>query len=607
MLLRQKIELCGITFMPDINLMFPSGQLPVGKRILEMLIALLHPETSGKNRRSKDDAYNLVTELLIEHWEWCNIYTKTRKQVRSAVEALYDDYNYIKKHFKKREKSPAFVKNLENFKFKVYHLFDIKVTDPQRQKRLEDENRIKMSEDEILFYEDQKANTESERKRYCENYIERRWLKTITRIDQRQASLNKKIKKSQLTENESVNSEVISDTEEPSTDSTFEPDKETEKQGKKRPYSAMNNRNSHLPSEYRKIRTSERCVQEKVYETLACLQGEGLSMQESLNSFKIVSKGFFDYQFSLPTEESEITDYTLPDIRNVRKHTQLEETRRLDLITEKIEEEKSKGKMISMAGDSTTRKAVGKFAVAGVHVGKDNILPLPTLSVSSETTDNVSETVSTPIEMLGAASGKKPAEIYKNVDVHVSDSVSHNLSIASDLKEKYSREDQAGQVFCNAHTSLGLIEAINTKIHEIEEKVGVNNIFKQVLVEVSYEKKHSSIVAQVVYSLLSLIDREHSAKTWNYHEDFLDWLRRNNIKSYLFTYKDCRFDGLPRACSVVLFYWQHIQTWLKERSDIDNKLACFIRSIQDISYLPLALTVISTFGILLIEPFNANN
>ena len=174
----------------------------------------------------------------------------------------------------------------------------------------------------------------------------------------------------------------------------------------------------------------------------------------------------------------------------------------------------------------------------------------------------------------------------------MSDSVNHNLSIASDLKEKYSREDQAGQVFCNAHTSLGLIEAINTKIHEIEEKVGVNNIFKQVLVEVSYEKKHSSIVAQVVYSLLSLIDREHSAKSWNY-EDFLDWLRRNNIKSYLFTYKDCRFDGLPRACSVVLFYWQHIQTWLKERSDIDNKLACFIRSITTLNPLFILPTVYS--------------
>ena len=60
-----------------------------------------------------------------------------------------------------------------------------------------------------------------------------------------------------------------------------------------------------------------------------------------------------------------------------------------------------------MAGDSTTRKTAGKFAVAGVHVGKDSTFPQPTIIVLSEITDNVSERVSTPIEMLAAASGKR--------------------------------------------------------------------------------------------------------------------------------------------------------------------------------------------------------
>ena len=290
--------------------------------------------------------------------------------------------------------------------------------------------------------------------------------------------------------------------------------------------------------------------------------------------------------------------------RNVRKHVELEEVMRYEATATKIKEGKERGKTITMAGDSTTRKRVGKYAVGGIHIRKNEVLPLPTLSVTRETEKNVAATTSEPIEILAIASEESPEVLYEAVDVHMTDSVSHNRKISTNLQEKYKREKPAGQVFCNAHTSLGMIHAINERISEIEQQMGVNNIMKSVLVEVVYEKKHGSVLAQSVYSTLALVDKEHSAMSWNYHTDFLDFLKRHGIKSHLFPYKDSRFDGLPRACGVLLFHWTHIQEWLKERGDITNKLSCFIRALENVKYLQMSMAVVASFGLHLVEPYN---
>ena len=73
---------------------------------------------------------------------------------------------------------------------------------------------------------------------------------------------------------------------------------------------------------------------------------------------------------------------TLPHERIVREHIKLEEVRRLKAITNRVKEAKAEGKTITIAGDPTTKKSVGKYAVAGIHIGKEALLPLPTLSVT---------------------------------------------------------------------------------------------------------------------------------------------------------------------------------------------------------------------------------
>ena len=72
--------------------------------------------------------------------------------------------------------------------------------------------------------------------------------------------------------------------------------------------------------------------------------------------------------------------------------------------------------MITMSQDSTTRKEVGTYSVAGIHCGKDNVVPLPTIGVTSETAVNVAETHAAHLEILGAASGSSAKDLYSNID-----------------------------------------------------------------------------------------------------------------------------------------------------------------------------------------------
>ena len=57
----------------------------------------------------------------------------------------------------------------------------------------------------------------------------------------------------------------------------------------------------------------------------------------------------------------------------------------MKLVGDRIIKADAEGATITHATDSTTRKVVGAFAPPGVHINKDEFLPLTTLPMSSET------------------------------------------------------------------------------------------------------------------------------------------------------------------------------------------------------------------------------
>ena len=71
----------------------------------------------------------------------------------------------------------------------------------------------------------------------------------------------------------------------------------------------------------------------------------------------------------------------------------------------------------------------------------------------------------------------------------MTNSVSHNKFLSEDLPKLLELDHKAGQLFCSAHTNLGLCSSLNSSIHETELKHGLSHMMDGFIVEIDYESK----------------------------------------------------------------------------------------------------------------------
>ena len=153
----------------------------------------------------------------------------------------------------------------------------------------------------------------------------------------------------------------------------------------------------------------------------------------------------------------------------------------------------SEGATITHATDATTRRIVGTFAPQGLHINNKEFLALPTLQLSSETTDNITDSVIVDFKMIEAASGHSAESLYSAVDVHMTDATAHNKGLSTKLAEKFSREVEAGQIFCDTHTVLGFDRSMKKVITSIEESMGIQTIFNSFMGNVEIDLKQDTV------------------------------------------------------------------------------------------------------------------
>ena len=84
--------------------------------------------------------------------------------------------------------------------------------------------------------------------------------------------------------------------------------------------------------------------------------------------------------------------------------------------------------------DSTTRKSVGTFVTQGVQLGQESPYPLPLMVIHGESTADIAQQVDFGFEVLAKIKGVEAREIYKEVDVHMTDSTEHNKGVANLLQ-----------------------------------------------------------------------------------------------------------------------------------------------------------------------------
>ena len=345
---------------------------------------------------------------------------------------------------------------------------------------------------------------------------------------------------------------------------------------------------------------------------MAKLDGEGFSYMESQIAIVTVANNLFGRKWKLPSmdkndkdEESTFDADTLPVKQSQRSMVNKVEALSLKLVGDRVIEADSEGATITHATDATTRKKVGTFAPAGLHINKDEYLPLSTLQLSSETTENIANSIEVEFNLLAAASGHSSDSLYNAVDVHMTDATAHNKGVSTILAEKFNREVEAGQIFCDTHTVLGFDRSMKKVITSIEESMGLQTIYNSFMGIVEIDHKQDTVATSTVFWSLSLFGPDKSSKSWNYYKDFVTFMKKENKPVHLFPLKDARFGQLSKACAIMCYHWNDFTSFLETYSEITNKLACLVRDALHLDYVKVVIAVVATIGVHLVSPYHA--
>uniref|UniRef100_A0A0K8RTD7 Uncharacterized protein LOC424740 n=1 Tax=Crotalus horridus TaxID=35024 RepID=A0A0K8RTD7_CROHD len=155
---------------------FAQGILPTKKDVIQNMLYLLHPKRAGQAQRSKEDAAQLLAELLQEHWLFCNLYTIATQSIKKHILNVYEEFSKLYQS-RKRRKNDLFIQKADDFNRSSEQLFDIFCTDTVTREKLEQYSGVKMTDTEWKFLEDQR----NERKMYFEDFMDKKQMETIER------------------------------------------------------------------------------------------------------------------------------------------------------------------------------------------------------------------------------------------------------------------------------------------------------------------------------------------------------------------------------------------------------------------------------------------
>ena len=420
------------------------GKLPTNKDVIGVMKFLTH------NKTAHGLAATEVAKRVYSKWFHDSIYCHSLSTIKRRVEGIF---KVVINYKKQGRETGATAEKYRELSESADKLFDIYTEDKKRQQVCEEkEFCMKMSEKEFIYLEDMRGPRRME----CNNGVDPVWYTAVMRRQRRfeyeekqrlnmEASMNFK----SLDDIEDMLSEhgmIMSDHD--SNSSVDSPLKTNEKRSlpstspkvAKRLYIEDTNQNIEsdtLPVEFRNLRSSERKVKDSVYSTAATLVGMGLSVPEAIKAIVEVGNGMFGRSWKLNSDNKESFDSnTMPDDRNIRDKLRLIEAQSLSLVADELLS-KEIDQTVTHSIDSTTRKSVGTFVTQGVQLGQESPYPLPLMVIHGESTADIAQQVDFGFEVLAKIKGVEAREIYKEVDVHMTDSTEHNKGVANLLQVKY--------------------------------------------------------------------------------------------------------------------------------------------------------------------------
>ncbi|CAH1261889.1 Hypp2477 [Branchiostoma lanceolatum] len=479
------------------------------------MLYLLRPKVAGKAQRLRGDAAQLLAELLQEHWLFCNVYTIATKNISTRILKFYEEFVTLLQTRKQR-RNDQFFKKAEAFNNKAHELFDVFCQDSAVLKSLEKKHGVTMTDMEWEFLADQRT----ERKMYCEDFVDRKWMKAMERrqrdmqaLDKmredarREQEQNKLVASSQDSEESETDSQkmetdadvILSSSDE----SNGNCDKETCKE--------------ELPPKYQHIRESIRKVRPEFYETVDKLQScYHMSKAQASAAVVVVENQLFGRRWKSHGESDVIDLDTLPESKSVRYAGKSIEVLALDEIVKEIMD-CDEQVVVTYSHDGSKKQGAGSFSVQGITV-KGRYRSLPTLSIASESRQNLADLKVAMLQILEAASGVASKTLFEKIDFVITDQTSHNFNVDELVAESLESEHIPDHLFCNVHPTLMFNRVITKLWAEIENTLGRDKIYSNFLVNATTSA--SSVTEQALDCMTRLINHDFDHKPWNKSRDF---------------------------------------------------------------------------------------
>ena len=602
----------------DADIVFPSMEKFLHKTKLpsiKSVIGVLRYMTN--NKVTHESAVKEVTKLVYSKWYHDTVYCIHLRAMERKLGELWKDFREGRRRVAegRGDKFKAVVKYKELVEVSD-GLWDVFAKEQKRKAECLKEWGIAMSEGEKEYYEDQSGPRLME----CDKGVDPVWYTAMMkkqrereRLEQYKLDRDKQFAFKDLQTITNMLTEqgvVLTDTD-TSVDTPMKnppiievPEDAPSLTKKRRLFVDTVESENDMPDRFCHLRDSQRKVKDELYLTLSALAGHGLSMAEACHAVVEVGNGMFGRKWKKHNDNEEVIDKdTMPDRKNIRDKLNLIEVESLALVVDEVRVGAESGRMITSAIDSTTKKRAGTFATQGIHIGQNVPFPLPLMNICGESTEDIAMQVDFGFEILAAVKKEPVEDIYKMVDAHMTDSVSHNKGFAAILSDLYNLDKQAGQLFCGSHTTLGFSSAMNKVVKMLETDMKVENILSKFMVGMELDSKNGSLAGQALDMMLKFVAPEYSHKQWNYFKLFTNFLEQKEVETVLFSYKDQRFGCLSRAAGVLLCLMEWLAMFLDQNPQVSNKLACLIRDLLELPYLKVVFLVFAAVGVQVIEPF----
>ena len=581
---------------------FDGGLLPTERQVIEMMIWVMAPR-KGKKQTSMVEAATVVAEALKEHWIWSNVYPKYLVNIKNQVEKLFLEFKKLKSTAKVKQTDTWKTGKLGPFLAKIKRGMDIGTEDAKYLAKQEIDYGVKMTEGDRIYKDDQVSG---ERRMYCENFADKRWLATVERRRREEERLATGRERDQAHQDALFTKVALPDDIEDlelqeldTEEKSFEVEDKSEEvittASKKRRMSGEKQKMSlsfaDMPKNCQHISHSVKNVRDEYYTTVDELMSVyHMSLEQAISAVITVGKRMFSLDWRRFEEGEEITIDTVPDKKMNRKMGKALEAFTLSHIVESMLEQEEET-TVTYHDDGSRSKGAGGYSVQGLTI-QGKFFPLPTLAITSETRQNLADLKLTVLQLLSVTSGVSVEALWERIDFVMGDGTAHNMGVEKIVAEKLEVEHLPGHLLCQVHPALMFSRELVAVWKELDTVIGPEKIFAHFAVSLSDQQ--DSITEQWISCLLRLVTHDFDHKAWNKADEF-DIFIHPDINPAKRLIKE-RFNSLVYSCAVTLALDSKVTAFLEKYTNVTNSLACIVRSFETVEYLRTGCQKKCNFG-----------